>query len=121
MSDAFNTIKKVSIPIPLIEKIQAHAALYGERCFKPHVLVDLVMKRVKEFDAAAVRVSGPDDFREFLATAYSSETESVVFCFKPGYWEMINALQNRLNISTGDLMELRSLFDWTVWASAHMG
>jgi hypothetical protein len=30
----------------------------------------------------------------------------MVFCFKPGYWEELNALQNRLNISTGDLMRL---------------
>jgi hypothetical protein len=64
------------------------------------------MKRIKEFDAAAVYVSGPGEFREFLATAYSSETESMVFCFKPDYWEEMNTLQNRLNISTGDLMRL---------------
>ena len=30
----------------------------------------------------------------------------MVFCFKPTYWEELNALQNRLNISTGDLMRL---------------
>jgi hypothetical protein len=30
----------------------------------------------------------------------------MVFCFKPAYWEELNALQNRLNISTGDLMRL---------------
>jgi hypothetical protein len=106
MSDAFNTIKKVTLPIPLIEKVKARAALYGERCFKPHVIVDLVMKRIKDFDAAAVYISGSDGFREFLATAYSNETESMVFCFKPDYWEELNALQNRLNISTGDLMRL---------------
>jgi hypothetical protein len=106
MSDAFNTIKKVTLPIPLIEKVKADAALRGERCFKPHVIVDLVMKRIKEFDTAAVYISGPDGFREFLATAYSNETESMAFCFKPEYWEELNALQNRLNISTGDLMRL---------------
>jgi hypothetical protein len=106
MSDAFNAIKKVTLPIPLIEKVKAHAALRGERCFKPHVIVDLVMKRIREFDTAAVYISGPDGFREFIATAYSSETESMVFCFKPGYWEELNALQNRLNISTGDLLRL---------------
>jgi hypothetical protein len=39
------------------------------------------MKRVKEFDSTAVYISGPDGFREFLATAWSSETESLVFCF----------------------------------------
>ncbi|MDR2742878.1 MAG: hypothetical protein LBB98_12105, partial [Treponema sp.] len=82
MSDAFNTIKKVSLPIPLIEKMKANAALCGDRYFKPHALVDLVMNRIREFDAAAVHVSGPGEFREFLATAYSSETESMVFCFK---------------------------------------
>jgi hypothetical protein len=64
------------------------------------------MKRINEFDDASVYISSPDDFREFLTTAYSSETESMVFCFKPGYWEELNALQNRLNISTGDLMRL---------------
>jgi hypothetical protein len=64
------------------------------------------MKRIKEFDTAAVYISDPDGFREFLATAYSSETESMVFCFKPGYWDELNALQNRLNISTGDLLRL---------------
>jgi hypothetical protein len=106
MSDAFNAIKKVTLPIPLIEKVKAYAALRGERCFKPHVIVDLVMKRIREFDTTAVHISGPDGFREFIATAYSSETESMVFCFKPGYWEELNALQNRLNISTGDLMRL---------------
>jgi hypothetical protein len=106
MSDAFNTIKKVTLPIPLIEKVKAHAARRGERCFKPHVVVDLVMKRIKEFDTAAVYVSGNEGFREFLTTAWSSETESMVFCFKPVYWEELNALQNRLNISTGDLMRL---------------
>jgi hypothetical protein len=87
-----------------LEKVKA--TLRGDRCFKPHVLVDLVMNRIKEFDPAAVYVSGPDDFREFLTTAWSSETESMVFCFKPSYWEELNALQNRLNISTGDLMRL---------------
>jgi hypothetical protein len=104
MSDAFNTIKKVSLPIPLLEKVKA--ALCGDRCFKPHVVVDLVMNRIREFDTAAVYVSGPDNFREFLAAAWSRETESMVFCFKPGYWEELNALQNRLNISTGDLIRL---------------
>jgi hypothetical protein len=111
MSDAFNTIKKVTLPIPLIEKVKAHAALHGARCFKPHVIVDLVMKRIKEFDTAAVYISDPDGFREFLATAYSSETESMAFCFKPGYWDELNALQNRLNISTGDLLRL---FIWPI-------
>jgi hypothetical protein len=72
VSDAFNTIRKVALPIPLIEKVKAHAALNGERCFKPHVLVDLAMKRIKEFDAAAVYVSGAHDF---LSTAWSSETD----------------------------------------------
>jgi hypothetical protein len=104
MSDAFNTIKKVSLPIPLLEKVKA--ALCGDRCFKPHVIVDLVMNRIRAFDTAAAYMSGPDNFREFLATAWSSQTESMVFCFKPGYWEELNALQNRLNISTGDLMRL---------------
>jgi hypothetical protein len=106
VSDAFNTIRKVTLPIPLIEKIKARAALNGERCFKPHVLVDLVMDRIKEFDAAAVYVSGAGGFRNFLSTAYSGETESMVFCFKPAYWKELNALENRLNISTGDLMRL---------------
>ncbi|MDR1597265.1 MAG: hypothetical protein LBR99_06130 [Treponema sp.] len=106
MSDAFNTIRKVSLPIPLIEKIKARSALDGKRCFKPHVIVDLVMRRIKEFDTAAVYVSGPHDFRDFLSTAYASETGSMVFCFKPAYWEELNALENRLNISTGDLMRL---------------
>jgi hypothetical protein len=106
VSDAFNTIKKVTLPIPLIAKVKTRAALNGERCFKPHVLVDLAMKRIKEFDAAAVYVSGASEFRDFLTTAWSSETESMVLCFKPDYWEMMNALQNRLNISTGDLMRL---------------
>jgi hypothetical protein len=106
MSDAFNTIKKASLPIPLVGKIKAYAALDGERCFKPHVIVDLAMKRIKEFDIAAVHVSDAGGFRDFLSTAYSSETESMTFCFKPQYWEELNALQNRLNISTGDLMRL---------------
>jgi hypothetical protein len=87
-----------------LEKVKA--ALCGDRCFKPYVVVDLVMNRIRAFDTAAVYISGPDDFREFLATAWSSQTESMVFCFKPGYWEELNALQNRLNISTGDLMRL---------------
>jgi hypothetical protein len=106
MSDAFNTIKKVSLPIPLIEKIKARAMRGGERYFKPHVIVDLVMKRIQDFDTAAVYVSGAQGFKEFLATAWASETESLVFCFKPEYWEAVNSLQNRLNMSTGDLVRL---------------
>jgi hypothetical protein len=106
MSDAFNTIRKVSLPIPLLEKVKARTLLNGERCFKPHAIVDLVMERIKEFDITAVHVSDAGGFRDFLSTAYSSETESMVFCFKPRYWEELNALQNRLNISTGDLMRL---------------
>jgi hypothetical protein len=70
------------------------------------VLIDLVMSRIKKFDTAAIYISGADEFREFLSTAWSSETESMVFCFKPGYWEEMNAIENRLNISTGDLMRL---------------
>jgi hypothetical protein len=38
VSDVFNTIKKVTLPIPLIEKVKTRAALNGERCFKPHVM-----------------------------------------------------------------------------------
>jgi hypothetical protein len=106
VSDAFNTIKKATLPIPLVEKIKTRTAFLGERCFKPHVIVDLVMRRIQDFDTAAVYVSGPAGFRDFLSTAYSTETESMVFCFKPEYWGRINALQNRLNISTGDLMRL---------------
>jgi hypothetical protein len=106
VSDAFNTIRKVALPIPLIEKVKARSTLLGERCFKPHVLVDLVMNRIKDFDTTAVYVSGPRCFRDFLSTAWSSETESMVFCFKPSYWEELNALENRLNMSTGDLMRL---------------
>jgi hypothetical protein len=106
MSDAFNAVRKVTLPIPLIETIKARAALQGERCFKPHVIVDLVMKRIKDFDTASVYVSGPCGFKDFLATAWASGTGSMVFCFKPAYWEELNALQNRLNISTGDLMRL---------------
>jgi hypothetical protein len=106
VSDAFNTIRKVTLPIPLIEKIKTYTAGYGERCFKPHVVVDLVMKRIQDFDTAAVYVSDRRGFKEFLAAAWSAETESMVFCFKPDYWEKLNALENRLNISTGDLMRL---------------
>jgi hypothetical protein len=106
MSDAFNAIKRVSLPSSLVGKIKAFAALRGEGRFKPHVIVDLVMRRTQAFDNTAVYVSDPEDFRDFLATAYSSETESMTFCFKPRYWEELNALQNRLNISTGDLMRL---------------
>jgi hypothetical protein len=106
VSDAFNTIRKVTLPIPLVEKIKARAAPGGERCFKPHVIVDLVMRQIKDFDTTAVYISGPADFKAFLATAWSSETESMVFCFKPAYWKELNALENRLNISTGDLMRL---------------
>jgi hypothetical protein len=64
------------------------------------------MKRVREFDSTAVYISGHNDFKIFVSTAYSSQTESMVFCFKPDYWEELNALQNRLNISTGDLFRL---------------
>jgi hypothetical protein len=106
VSDAFNTVRKVTLPVPLIEKIKARAMPDGERQFKPRVIVNLVMRRIKEFDDAAVYLSGRDDFKDFLSTAWSGRTQSIVFCFKPGYWEELNALQNRLNISTGDLLRL---------------
>jgi hypothetical protein len=106
MSDTFNAIKKVMLPIPFVEKIKTHTAFLGERCFKPHVIVDLMMRRIQDFDTAAVYVSGPAGSRDSLSTAYYTETGSMVFCFKPDYWETINALRNRLNISTGDLMRL---------------
>jgi hypothetical protein len=89
-----------------MDKLRSLPALYGGKCFKPRAVVNLVMERIKEFDTAAVYVSGPADFKEFLATAWSGETESMVFCFKPGYWEELNALRNRLNISAGDLLRL---------------
>jgi hypothetical protein len=65
-----------------------------------------MIRRIQDFDSASVYVSGPAGFRDFLSTAYSTETGSMDFCFKPEYGERINALQNRLNISTGDLMRL---------------
>jgi hypothetical protein len=83
VSDAFNTIKKVTLPIPLVEKIKTHTAFLGERCFKPHVIVDLVMRRTQDFDTAAVYVSGPAGFRDFLSTAFPR---------KPRAWSSVLSL-----------------------------
>jgi hypothetical protein len=90
----------------LLDKIKAYAASRGEKTFKARVLVDLLMAKVPVFNQEAVYLPSRTAYQEYLTTVFSRKTESAILCFSGDKWERINALQNRLNISTGDFIRL---------------
>jgi hypothetical protein len=90
----------------LLDKIKAYAASRGEKTFKARVLVDLLMAKVPVFNQEAVYLPSRTAYQEYLATVFSRRTESVILCFTSDKWEQVNALQNRLAVSSGDLIRL---------------
>jgi hypothetical protein len=99
-------IKKLTLPRRLFEKAKALAAAQGEVVFQPHVLVDLLMKKLDYFDSLAVCISSIGEYQEFLTTLFSDETDHIMIFFTGANWERLLPVQTRYNISTSDVMRL---------------
>jgi hypothetical protein len=106
MADSSCTIRKIVLPVPLLEKTGRYFRERGEADYKARHLVDLCMASVDSFPALAVRVSGIRGYQNFVATVFHTRTTAVTLFFKHGYWERICRVQNALNIGCGDVVRL---------------
>jgi hypothetical protein len=105
MTDIINTVRKTALPIPLLEKIRT-GILSGSGNSRPGHIMDLLMNRLDDFDNLAIRVSSLREYRRYLETVCSKETESITFYVKKSYWERLSSAQNRLDVSIADCIRL---------------
>lgn len=106
MADILYTVRKVALPVNLLDKIREYFKRKGILKVKAHHIVNLCMEKLEAFDDLAVRVSDIVGYKDFLATVFSPQNERITLFFKPTYWEEILVFQNRLNIGAGDIVRL---------------
>lgn len=106
MADIFSTIRKVVLPVPLLEQAGGRLLGCGESRCKARQVVDLCMERVDAFNSLAVCVSDMTAYHHFLSTAFNANTTAITLFFKPAYWERMLRVQNEHNIGCGDIARL---------------
>jgi hypothetical protein len=106
VADSFSTVRKIVLPVPLLEKAGRLLQENGELHYKARHVVELCMDRVDAFNALAVRVSDMAEYCDFLFTAFNTNTVALTLFFKPDYWERMLRVQNEHNIGSGDITRL---------------
>jgi hypothetical protein len=106
MADINYTVRRVVLPVSLLDGIKTYLDLKEKNELKAHHLLELCIKKINSFDEEAVRVTGIAGYREFISTVFSEKSKQVVFFFKKAYWNAFLAIQGRLNIGAGDVVRL---------------
>jgi hypothetical protein len=104
MADNNPVIRKIVIPVPLLNEIKA---LYrSDTPFKPHFIVDKVMEKIDMFDSLAIHIQGIAHYKDFLSVSFSPDNENYNLFFNNSNWERIREVQNRHNIGVGEIVRL---------------
>jgi hypothetical protein len=106
VADISGTVRKIVLPVPLLEKTGRYFGERGEAHYKARHLVDLCMDTLDSFDSLAVKAAGIRGYQDFLATVFNKQTAAVTLFFKPGSWERVCRVQNQHNIGCGDIFRL---------------
>jgi hypothetical protein len=106
VADIFSTVRKIVLPVPLLERTGRYLAEKGELHYKARHVVNLCMDRIDAFNSLAVCVSDMAEYCRFLSTAFNTNTTALTLFFKPDYWERMLRVQNELNIGCGDITRL---------------
>jgi hypothetical protein len=106
VADIFSTVRKVVLPVPLLEQAGRRLLGSGESGCKARQVVDLCMEQVDSFNSLAVCVSDMAAYQQFLSTALNTNTAAITLFFKPAYWERMLRVQNEHNIGCGDIARL---------------
>jgi hypothetical protein len=106
VADIFSTVRKIVLPVPLLERTERYFAENGELRYKARHVVKLCMDRIDAFNSLAVRVSDMAEYGRFLSTAFNTNTAPLTLFFKPDYWERALRVQNEHNIGCGDITRL---------------
>jgi hypothetical protein len=106
MADIFYTVRKIALPVILLDAMERYFIQNGNPSYKAHHLVDLCMDKVDAFDSLAVYVSDILEYQNFLATVFNTKTTTITLFFKQAYWERMCHIQNEHNIGCGDIVRL---------------
>jgi hypothetical protein len=106
MSDVFYTVRKLALPIPLLNQTEYLLKQRGELNCTSHHIVDLCMDKADDFNSLALYVSDTCTYSNLLSTVFCKKTVTIALFFKQNYWERICTIQNELNIGTGDVVRL---------------
>lgn len=106
MADIFSTVRKIALPVVLLETMEVYFEQRGNFDYKARHLVDLCMDKMDSFNSLAVYVSGIREYHNFLSTIFNRKTQAVTLFFKRDYWRRVCRVQNEHNIGSGDIIRL---------------
>jgi hypothetical protein len=106
VADISYTVRKITLPVPLLRKIGPYFTENGVTPYKAHHLVDLCIGNVDAFNSLAVYVSDILEYQNVLSTVFNTQTTTMTLFFKHAYWERICRIQNEHNIGCGDIVRL---------------
>lgn len=106
MADIAYTVRKVVLPVALLEETKTLLKHKGCSEVGAHHIIDLCLEKLDSFSSLAVRVSDISGYRNFLNTVFSGRAAKIIFYLNARSWDRFLAVQNAYNIGVGDIVRL---------------